>query len=335
VREDKLAPMFRTALLALLLFGLAACGDDADRAPFAESRTPPGLAGRFFTPEGWAWGYVQVGGAPPQRYGVSAPRGVPIGQALIVVDSGETAEAWFETAADLNARGVTVWVLERAGQGGSGRFAAPRDLIHAPSFDPDMAALKAMVQLVIRPRAPSRLMLLAQGDGAVAAMGAVERGLRVGVLVLSAPRLAPTRAETAVEGLKRRLGLTTAKASGWRPWSRETVAARNLSHDRWRGGVQQAWEIANPDLRMSGDSIGWRQALREAGAMAARRAGEIRTPAVILSADAPSPALRRICNAMADCRLTVIAQARPALHLESDRYRKPWLKALADLLEAR
>ena len=38
-------------------------------------------------------------------------------------------------------RGCTVWILDRAGQGGSGRYVLPRDLGFAPSFDPDVTAL--------------------------------------------------------------------------------------------------------------------------------------------------------------------------------------------------
>jgi lysophospholipase len=96
------------ALLAALALLLAACGrvDDA-RAPFLESRTPPSLAGRFYPPEGWAWGLVKPGAYPEQRYGVGSPPVVPRADVLIVPGFGESAETWFETAGDLIARGTT------------------------------------------------------------------------------------------------------------------------------------------------------------------------------------------------------------------------------------
>src|SRR5665213_1874731 len=110
----------RRGIISVILAGLlAACGG-GDRSPFADSRMPPDLAERFYPPEGWAWGFVKVGDAPAQLYGVAAPAGAPRGDILILADYGELAETWFETARDLNRRGYAVWILEGAGQGGSG-----------------------------------------------------------------------------------------------------------------------------------------------------------------------------------------------------------------------
>ena len=112
--------MWRGLILGIAAGLLGACSGSGDLAPFAESRTPASLAERFYPPEGWAWGFVRIGEAPDQRYGVAAPNGVPRAEILILPDYGETAETWFETVRDLNHRGFAVWVLEGAGQGGSG-----------------------------------------------------------------------------------------------------------------------------------------------------------------------------------------------------------------------
>ena len=48
---------------------------------------------------------------------------------------------------------TTVWVLEGVGQGGSERLAGRRDLGELKSFDADVAATQAMIDLVIRPTA--------------------------------------------------------------------------------------------------------------------------------------------------------------------------------------
>src|SRR5215472_13314829 len=63
------------ALAATLWLGLAWLGLAAhdSREPFVESRVPPDLAERFYPPEGWAWGLVQLGDGPALRYGVAAP----------------------------------------------------------------------------------------------------------------------------------------------------------------------------------------------------------------------------------------------------------------------
>ena len=119
--------MYRAPLLCLALL-LTACGQGGGREPFTDSRTPPGLASRFLAPEGWAWGLAQAEGFPAQRYGVSSPSTGPVAHIVVLPGYGESAEAWFETARDFNARGYTVWVLEGAGQGGSGRFTGARDV---------------------------------------------------------------------------------------------------------------------------------------------------------------------------------------------------------------
>src|SRR5260221_3170734 len=152
--------MGRGLLVIVIGCALGSCGRGDDPSPFAESRTPAGLAERFYPPEGWGWGFIQVGDAPVQRYGVAAPGVVARAHILILPDYGETAETWFETARDLNARGFAVWVLEGVGQGGSGRLVGQRDLGHVASFAPDVAAVKAMARVVIRPDARTPLIVL-------------------------------------------------------------------------------------------------------------------------------------------------------------------------------
>ena len=143
--------MVRGLFVALILLILPGCGR-GDLSPSTESRTPPDLAGRFFPPSGWAWGWIQVGAQPAQRYGVASTSRVPRANVMILTGYGESAETWFETVGNLTDQGYAVWVLERAGQGGSQRYVPPRDLGHTPSFDPDIAAAKAMVRQVVRRR---------------------------------------------------------------------------------------------------------------------------------------------------------------------------------------
>src|SRR3569832_916048 len=92
--------------LILLLLALGACrpGDDP-RAPFTDSRIPPGLEHRFYPPQGWTWGLLKIGTAPPVRYGVAAPASTARSQVLILPGYGEPAEAWFEIANELIAHG--------------------------------------------------------------------------------------------------------------------------------------------------------------------------------------------------------------------------------------
>ncbi|WP_312164235.1 alpha/beta hydrolase [Phenylobacterium sp.] len=315
--------MVRACLLAALVLSLAACGRDGGREPFAESRTPAALAPRFYPPEGWAWGYIGVGDKPVQRYGVASTRRVPTAIVVIVPGYGETAEMWFETASDLIDRGATVWILDRAGQGGSGRYVLPRDLGFTPTFDPDAAALRELVRVVIRPSPDAPLVVLSHDDGVVVALGAVRSGLKVDGVVASSPRLAEPPARRLLGPVRR----ADTPPAGWKPWSRETaddLGARR-THDAWRGQVGQAWMTANPDLRLAGPSLGWTKAFEAASRLLETGAPQVRTPVLMIN---PTGRAAGLCPRLPTCQATALPGAGSALHLEADPWRAPWLATL-------
>lgn len=323
----------RRAVVGGLCLLLSACGASEARAPFADSRAPPGLSARFQPPEGWAWGFLQTAGAPPQRYGVASPPVVPRASVLILPGAGESAESWFETAHDLLQDGATVWILERTAQGGSGRYTAPRDLMHAPSVEPDVAAVRAMLRTVIRPEPGAPLIVLADADAAVIALRAVQTGAPASGLILSAPRIGD--AATRADSLKVRLGLGRSRPPGCHAWRRSDpdARARGLTTDRWRGGVEHAWETANPDLRMSCTSLAWRQAMAGAGRLALRDAARVRLPVLVMTPERgswPDPAL---CSRLRQCRDETVPASRAALQMQPDPIRDRWIRRIARFVE--
>jgi lysophospholipase len=332
--------MRRSALALLLALPLFACGEQGGRAPFADTRMPPGLERRFLPPAGWAWGYVQVGEDTVQRYGVSAPHGAATAQILILTDYGESAEAWFETARDLNARGVVVWILERQGQGGSERLTGKRDRGHVMSYAPDVTATKAMVRVVIRPDGRLPLTVLGQGQGGLVALRAVEEGLMVDAVVLSAPTFdlspLPSPKGQLIEAARwaRRLRLSSQAWPGTPDWRRDGPddRAMGLTGDPARGAVNHAWQTANPDLRMGAPSLGQYAAFYDVLDVTARDLSRVKTPVALVAGDAdgvtPAFAQESVCKALPDCRETRLAGGRHALHLERDSVRGPWLEAV-------
>lgn len=323
--------MVRASLLVALLLALAGCSRDDALGPFAESQVPPALTPRFYPPEGWAWGFVGVGDKPVQRYGVASTRRVPTAMVVIVPGYGETAEMWFETASDLIEEGNTVWVLDRAGQGGSSRYVAPRDLGHVPSFDPEVAVLREFVRVVVRPAPDAPLVLLSHADGVVVALSAVRAGLKVDGVVASSPQLARTAPTRRLLGAVRS---SDAAPPGWKPWSRGTPddRAAGLTHDAGRGQVGQAWRTANPDLRMSGPSLGWTKAYEAATRSVLTGAPQTRTNVLMIN---PDEAANELCRRLPECSVEPIPGARSALHLEADRWRTPWLKAVSAFIATR
>ncbi|MBP9756737.1 MAG: alpha/beta hydrolase, partial [Phenylobacterium sp.] len=250
----------------------------------------------------------------------------------------ESAEAWFETASGLIRRGYTVWILERAGQGGSGRYTLPRDLGFVPSFDPDVANVRALVRVVIRPPETSPLILLGHSDGAVVAIRAVETGLKVDGVIISSPDVTSKAVSTdSVQALAGRAGLGRLPSADWRPWSRSSPDARGsgLTHDPWRGRVQQAWQVANPDLRMSSASLGWRGAHQAASRAAEADAAAVKTDVLMLLPDKTTKEALALCKVLPDCRSVAVPGSLPALHLEQDRFRQPWMDQVTGYIAAK
>ncbi|HVM99630.1 MAG TPA: alpha/beta hydrolase [Caulobacteraceae bacterium] len=317
------ARLFVTAALLAPIAGaivlwVALTGRDS-RDAFADSRPPPDLAERFYPPEGWAWGLIQAGDGPVQRYGVGGPPSAPRADVLILPDYGESAETWFETARDLIATGDAVWVLEGVGQGGSARLTGRRDLGELKSFDPDVASVQAVIQTVIRPAPGRPLVILGQGVGALAAARAVETGATPAGLVLSAPRCDRALAGGALVFL--RLGAYRA-GGAWVRSGPDDFAVRR-THDRWRGAITHVWQIANPDLRLGGESLDWQAALLDLQQKTEPAAARIQTPTLLLDADHGPP-----CLVPAHTERHALPGADPAFELESDRWRMPWLSAV-------
>ena len=318
------------ALAAALL---GACHEASTRAPFTDSRIPPGLQSRFYPPDGWTWGLVQPGRMPAARYGVSAPSSEARADILILASYGEPAEVWFETASELNAKGYVVWVLEPVGQGGSGRYSRLRDLGYAESLTPDVLAARITAERIIHRRP---LILMASGTSASAAIQALAAGTQAEGLILTSPRLSPDDAATQSRAqgmLQRNFGWLRADLHGG--WSRhgQDDLAQGLTHDPARGRLRLAWQTANPDLRMGTPSWSWIAAF--AGAVQAAGTSEPRVSqtVLVLEPDRAMGSARADCQRMAHCTLQTLPAADRALELEANPARAPWIKAVGDFVE--
>ena len=325
--------MTRPAIVAFvctLALPVAACDVAGPREPLLDSRAPPELATRFYPPEGWAWGLVQVAGHPAQRYGVASPPLVPRGEVVILPGEGESAETWFETARDLNARGAVVWILDRAGRGGSARPAAPHGLVQAPDPEADAQALGALRSAAARGGPNRRLVLLAADDAAAAALRGVELGAPFDAVILSSPRL-PDGALSPIQAFLVRIGLGRLPAAPVKAWRRDGPDdhALGLTHDPWRGRVRRAWATANPDLRDTGLTLATRAALTKASD-AVLEAPPPKPPLLAILPDKPREGAQALLDHLPGARVIRIEGARPAFQLERNAAREPWLAAVAE-----
>ncbi len=310
--------MYRGLILCLALL-LSACGQDGGREPFAESRTPPVISARFLPPEAWAWGLVQAGDYPAQRYGVSAPSTGPLAHIVILPGYGDSAESWFETAADFNRQSYTVWVLEGAGQGGSGRFTAGRDVGHVPDMQPDLLGVKALLRVVI-PDDGKPVILVGERSGAVVAVLAARQGFGGDAQLLLAPW------KPAVAGphdaLLSKIGLGGLRE----PWASGWVRDAPLpSGDRYRAGVEQQWQKVNPDLRMGAPSLGGRLALARGWDEARTALPALKTPVLMIGAP---QSLAAACSGTCKAEPSPAGARGPYLHLEADSVRTAWMRSV-------
>lgn len=307
------------------VLSLAACSKAP--APPIDTMPPPGLAERFYPPRGWAWSRLEVAGAPPLRYGVGSPTTAIRADILILPNAGEPVEAWFETANTLVSQGYNVWALDLAGQGGSGRFPLAEPWLHAPSLDPDVAAVKKLVAEVIRPRAP--LIVLGEGLGGQIALRALEEGLPAAGAVLARPAVGLTPFPLPVSpgmGGKLGQGLNRIKLGFFPIPGKDQPESGDFQRER----AAFAWTRSNPALAVGRPTWGWLAAY-QASAMRARNAAaqeRIKAPLTVLG-DGPTVAA---CQAPG-CEYVRLPPG--PVQLGRDAVRKPWLDAVDRMIKAR
>lgn len=316
---DQLRAVIRRATALALLSLLAACHKpDSTLAPISQTRLPPDIETRYWPPAGWAWGVLEIAGQPGQRYGVSTAPALAWSDVVILTGYGESAEMWLETVRDLNQRGYTVWVLEAAGQGGSGRYVKPRDLGYTPAFVGDVAAIDLFIQRIVRPPKDRPVTVIASGTAWMPALAAFEARPLAEHLILSDPIEPPTPAS---------LGKPKDLAPGQAPWRRPASDAHLPSRQR----AATAWALANPDLRMGGKASGWftaRAKLREQ-TLAADRLSRVQTPVLVLTRKSGTTP----CLSMPHCVEQSLAASVPYQQAD-DSDRTPWITAIESALAA-
>jgi lysophospholipase len=150
-------------------------------------------------------------------------------------------------------------------------------------------------------------------------------------LIRSGPQFAPATPAGPLQALAVRVGFGHLPAAGRIRWTRDgpDAVALGLTHDAWRGKVSDAWRLANPDLRVSGQSLGWRDGYAAASREATHDAARLQIPVLMLLPQAGRASAESFCQRLPRCESRTIAGARPALHLEQDAMRKVWLEAVS------
>lgn len=239
-RRQKIAGLL---LGVALLLPIAACdrlssmGRQEGGKAFIDSKIPSDLPPRYFPPSGFVFSGFKTRGLPEARYGVAAPPINPKAQVLILVEAEYPAEAYFGIMRDLLDGGYSVWLLEMPGQGGAGHFKRQAEAIDIESPKISQSVIEDFVTKVINPDAQKPLIILGSGVSATQALNLSRTSLGPKIKAIYAydPYLG--------SGLKR--GAL---------WKRDQTTSGHL------GGVAQAWQVYNPDLRLRAKTDRWIQA---------------------------------------------------------------------------
>lgn len=228
------------------------------------------LEERFRQPENWRWGAMKNARGHDLRCGFSLPANGETPKAHIVYVEGvsEFAEKYFELARDFNKASCGFWVLDRFGQGMSGRFLSNQFKQHSEGFHHDVADITQFARENV-PRDGAPVILLGHSTGGlIALMTAHDAPDTFAAAAVTAPLLGLARppviherehwfARLPMPQFVRSMfipGGTT-----WRPRDEKRCDMPNedYSSDPVRMHVHDQWLVEKSDLRMGSVTMGW------------------------------------------------------------------------------
>lgn len=232
----------------------------------------PDLEERFLAPEGWRWHDFKSGGYKV-RFGTATPKDkTPIATVVILPGLGEFCEKYFETARDLLAKGMAVWVIDWPGQGKSQRYLDDPNKRHSVGFQIEINALHDLYWEYIHHasmhpkvgRIPC--VMLAHSMGAnIGLRYLYQHPDTFKCAVFSAPmfgmyafRHIPKLMAAALTGIGSVL-MGERYAPGQKTWQTTQPLFDNskLSNDPQRSDIHHAWQEADPTLRLGGVTWQW------------------------------------------------------------------------------
>ncbi|WP_127521960.1 alpha/beta hydrolase [Mesorhizobium sp. Z1-4] len=276
------------------------------------------------------------------RYARFEATGRPLkGTVLLIQGRNECIEKYFETAADLAARGFAVLTYDLRGQGGSDRLISDPQRGYIDSFDHYVGDLEEIFENVALPdcRPPYYAMAHSTG-GLIALLAAPQMINRIRRMVLTAPLLAFARNTVSMSRLhriasvlyffgmgKRYLG------SGPRPAEPPPFSTNLLTTDRTRFARNQLIYKEHPELALGGPTVAWIRAVCQAVVHVTDPAfmARIHIPTLFVAAGSDevvsTPATEDYAERLRSGSLLSVDGARHELLQETDLYREQVLAA--------
>jgi lysophospholipase len=199
------------------------------------------------------------------RYARWAPPAGRKGTVCLFQGRAEFIEKYYETAADLRARGFAVATLDWRGQGLSDRLLPDPLKGHVGNFSEYDLDLQAFMQEVVLPDCPPPLFALGHSMGGAILIRAARQGRRwFDRIVLSAPMIAlrgtrNTGAARAIAAVGRLFGMGTSYVPGGDrvPVNTRPFVGNMLTSDPVRYARNAAVLEAEPALGVAAPTFGW------------------------------------------------------------------------------
>ena len=306
----------------------------------------PDLPARFLEPSGFEWGSFTAPDGANLRWGYLAAQ-APRAECVMAGGFTECIEKYFETIADLAARGLSVWCLDWRGQGGSER---PRRLPSRPRarrYDRDASDL-ALFTNTLPPARHPRLLIAHSMGGAIALLCLRRSPDLFNAAILSAPMLEirtgriPRNLARCITVAARASGLGLCFIPGAGRWSADRLPSpqrSRITSDPERCRLQYGWFSARAQLRVDEPTYGW---LDTAFRLVARISkpeflAAIHTPILLASAGIEAfvepEAHRRAASLLPNCTLIDFPDSKHEPFLEQDAIRDRWLEAIDGFVE--
>lgn len=286
-------------------------------------------------PENVVTGTLRSPEGPGLRYARWSPPAGRKGTVCLFQGRAEFIEKYYETVADLRARGFAVATLDWRGQGLSDRLLADPHKGHVDDFSDYDADLETFMREVVLPDCPPPFFAIGHSMGAAVLIRAARQGHRwFDRIVLSAPMIAlhGPRALGAARVTVRMLRLFGLGAS-YVPMAETTLTGTEpfvgnvLTSDPVRYARNAAVLEAEPALGLAGPTIAWAHAAFKVMNEFSQYsyAAKIRQPILIVGAGrdqvVSTQAIEDFAMRLRAGSHLVVAGAQHEILMEQDRYR--------------
>jgi len=272
------------------------------------------------------------------------PSGSPKPRGTVVLLGGraEFIEKHEETIKELNDRALQVYTFDWRGQGLSSRLLEDRQKGHVESFDQYMGDLQRFLDRILFPNAEAPIIFLAHSMGGHITLRYLnETPSATAGAVLVSPMI-----DICTHPLPHGLTRWLSKIAGRAGWSEHYIVGAGdynperqpfknnpLTNDPHRFMDEHKKINSNPALALGGVTYGWLSAAFESidTIFSSNNWKNMETPVLMVGGSADRvvsiPAMRRMCQRLADCRCVVLKHAKHEILKETDSVRRQfWLE---------